>query len=177
MTRGWRRAALATPMLAAVAAALAWVPPASVAAQAPVCTGARPAANLQFTLKDMDGQDVALSSFKGQVIVLNFWATWCGPCRLEIPDFVQLRSTYGDQGLAILGVSVDDPVDKLKPFAAELKMNYPVLVGRGRDDLKQAYPLYGLPNTFIIARDGTLCRKHSGFALRAQLEPIIRALL
>jgi cytochrome c biogenesis protein CcmG/thiol:disulfide interchange protein DsbE len=160
-----------------IAAAAFCAPPAGIAAQASVCTGARPAASLAFTLKDMDGRDVALSSFKGQVIVLNFWATWCGPCRLEIPDFVQLRSAYGDQGLTILGVSVDDPVDRLKPFAAELGMNYPVLVGLGRDDLKQAYPLYGLPNTFIIARDGTVCRKHTGFALRSQLEPIIKALL
>jgi peroxiredoxin len=177
MTVGGRYLTIGALFLAAAVPVLPMTPPGAMAAQTGVCSGGQPAANLNFTLKDVHGADVALSSFKGRVIVLNFWATWCGPCRLEIPDLVQLSSAYRDQGLTILGVSVDDGVDKLKPFAAELKMNYPVLVGLGRDDLKQAYPLYGLPNTFIIARDGTICRKHPGFALRSQLEPIIRALL
>lgn len=72
-------------------------------------------ANLDFTLKDVDGRDVSLASYKGKVIVLDFWATWCGPCKVEIPHFIELQDTYGPQGLQIVGISVDDPVDKLAP--------------------------------------------------------------
>src|SRR3954463_9329184 len=88
-------------------------------------------APLGFTLKDMNGVEVKLASFKGKVILLNFWATWCGPCRAEIPSLVQLQQRYGDQ-LVVLGVSIDDPLNKLKPYATEMHMNYPVLVGKDR---------------------------------------------
>src|SRR6188472_1389847 len=76
-------------------------------------------APLQFTMKDMNGIDVKLASFKGKVILLNFWATWCGPCQEEIPSLVELQQHYGDQ-LVILGVSIDDPLNKLKPYATEM---------------------------------------------------------
>src|SRR6187549_1554121 len=81
-------------------------------------------APLNFTLKDMNGIDVKLASFKGKVIVLNFWATWCGPCRVEIPYLIELQRQYGED-LVVLGVSVDDPAEKLKPYAVEMKINYP----------------------------------------------------
>ena len=108
-------------------------------------------ANLTFTLKDMNGKDVALSAYRGKVIILNFWATWCGPCKVEIPGFVELYNKYKPQGLEVLGVSVDDPVSKLKPFAPQLKINYPLLVGDWRDDVKKAYPLFGLKACFAAA--------------------------
>ena len=142
-----------------------------------VCDASPAPAALDFTLKDMNGRDVILSSFRGKVIVLNFWATWCGPCRVEIPGFVELYKKYQSRGLIILGVSADDPVSKLKPFAAELKMNYPVLVGNGRDDVQKAYPWLGLPTTFIISRDGTKCQEHVGLATKEQIELVIKALL
>jgi thiol-disulfide isomerase/thioredoxin len=82
------------------------------------------AAPLDYTIKDMNGVDVKLSSFKGKVILLNFWATWCGPCKAEIPGFVELQKQY-PKDLVILGLSVDDTVDKLKPYAAQYKINYP----------------------------------------------------
>src|SRR3954469_13826533 len=83
-------------------------------------------APLNFTLKDMNGVDVKLANFKGKPIVLNFWATWCGPCRAEIPSLVELQKQYAEAGqdVVILGISVDDPVEKLKPYAAQMKMNY-----------------------------------------------------
>ena len=96
-------------------------------------------ANLDFTVTDMNGASVKLSSFKGKVILLDFWATWCPPCKAEIPGFVELQEAYRDKGLQVVGVSVDDTPDKLKPFASEYKMNYPVLVGLERDDLQDAY--------------------------------------
>jgi len=110
--------------------------------------------------------------------VLDFWATWCPPCKAEIPGFVELQQAYGEKGLQIVGVSVDDTPDKLKPFAAEFKMNYPVLVGLDRDDLQDAYgPMWGIPTTFVISRDGRICRKNSGLVGKAKYETDIKGLL
>ncbi len=134
-------------------------------------------APLHFTLKDMNGVDVTLASFKGKVILLNFWATWCGPCRAEIPSLVELQNQYGED-LVVLGFSVDDTVDKMKPYAAEYKINYPLLVGNGREDVQNAFgPLWGIPVSVIIDRDGKIAKKHSGIASKAQFEREIKALL
>jgi thiol-disulfide isomerase/thioredoxin len=134
-------------------------------------------APLQFTLKDMNGVDVKLSSFKGKVILLNFWATWCGPCRAEIPSLIELQKQYPND-LVVLGFSVDDPVDKLKPYAKEFQINYPILVGLGREDVQEAYgPLWGIPVSVIIAPDGTIQKKHSGIASKEQFEREIRTAL
>jgi len=138
------------------------------------------AAPLDFTLKDMNGVDVKLASFKGKPIVLNFWATWCGPCRAEIPSLVELQTAYMEEGkdVVILGISVDDPIEKLKPYASQMKMNYPVLVGNGRDDVQDAFgPLWGIPVTVFIDRDGRIAKKHSGIASKEQFEQEIKALL
>lgn len=134
-------------------------------------------APLQFTLKDMNGVDVKLASFTGKVILLNFWATWCGPCRAEIPSLVELQQQYNGD-LVILGFSVDDPVEKLRPYAAQFKMNYPILVGTGREDVQDAYgPLWGIPVSVLIGRDGRVAVKHSGIATKEQFEREIKALL
>jgi thiol-disulfide isomerase/thioredoxin len=134
-------------------------------------------ARLDFTLKDMHGVDVHLASFKGKVILLNFWATWCGPCRAEIPSLVELQTQYADD-LVVLGFSVDDTADKLLPYATEFKMNYPVLVGNGREDVQEAFgPLFGIPVSVIIGRDGIIAKKHSGIATKEQIEREIKALL
>ena len=138
------------------------------------------AAPLDFVLKDMNGVDVKLAAFRGKPIVVNFWATWCGPCRAEIPSLVELQTKYNAEGteVVILGVSVDDPVDKLKPYAAQMKMNYPVLVGNGREDVQDAFgPLWGIPVTVFIGRDGKIAKKHSGIASKEQFEQEIKALL
>jgi thiol-disulfide isomerase/thioredoxin len=137
-------------------------------------------APLNFTLKDMNGVDVKLASFKGKPIIVNFWATWCGPCRAEIPSLVELQTQYGAEGkdVVILGISVDDPIEKLKPYAAQMKMNYPVLVGNGRDDVQDAFgPLWGIPVTVFIDREGRIAKKHSGIASKEQFEQEIKALL
>ena len=134
-------------------------------------------AKLDFTLKDMHGVDVHLESFKGKIILVNFWATWCGPCRAEIPALVELQEQYKDD-LVILGLSVDDTAEKLLPYAAEFKMNYPVLVGNGREDVQEAFgPLFGIPVSVIIGRDGIIARKHSGIATKEQIEREIKTLL
>ncbi len=92
-------------------------------------------ARLDFTLKDMNGQDVRLADFKGRPLLVNFWATWCGPCKHEIPAFVELVEKYKAQKFTVLGISTDDRAEDLRPFAADYKMNYPVLVGLGHDEV------------------------------------------
>ena len=134
-------------------------------------------ARLDFQLKDMNGVDVKLDSFKGKVILLNFWATWCGPCKAEIPSLVELQEKYADD-LVVLGFSVDDPAEKIKPYADEYKVNYPLLVGNGREDVQNAFgPLLGIPVSVIIGRDGIIAKKHTGIATKEQFEREIQALL
>jgi peroxiredoxin len=148
------------------------------AADAAVCDKDAKPADLSFKVKDMNGKEVSLAALKGKVILLDFWATWCGPCKVEIPGFVELQTKYKDQGLQVLGFSVDDPVEKLKPFATQYKMNYPVLVGRDRNDVQDAYgPLWGIPTTVVIGRDGKICKRHMGMATKEQFEKEIKALL
>jgi thiol-disulfide isomerase/thioredoxin len=149
----------------------------SVAADAEDAVMAGLPAPLDFTLKDMNGIDVRLASFKGKVILINFWATWCGPCRVEIPHLIELQQQYGDD-LVVLGVSIDDTAEKLKPYAAEMKVNYPLLVGNGRQDFQDAYgPFWGIPVTVFVARDGLIHKKHSGIASKEQFEHEIASLL
>ena len=134
-------------------------------------------APLNFTLKDMNGVDVRLESFKGKVILINFWATWCGPCRVEIPYLIELQQQYPDD-MVVLGVSVDDTPEKLRPYATEMKVNYPLLVGNGRQDFQDAYgPFWGIPVTVFVGRDGRIHKKHSGSATKEQLEHEIASLL
>ena len=153
-------------------------PPAAdgtVAAAAAVMAGLP--APLNFTLKDMNGIDVRLESFKGKFILINFWATWCGPCRIEIPHLIELQRQYGDD-LVVLGVSIDDTAEKLKPYATAMKVNYPLLVGNGRQDFQDAYgPFWGIPVTVFVARDGLIHKKHSGIATKEQFEHEITSLL
>ena len=147
------------------------------AADGAACDASAKPAPLNYTIKDMNDVDVNLSSFKGKVILLNFWATWCGPCKAEIPGFVELQKQY-PKDLVVLGLSVDDTVDKLKPYAAQYKINYPVLVGLGRDDVQEAFgPVWGIPTSFLIGRDGKICKKHMGIAPKAQFEREIKALM
>lgn len=143
--------------------------------QAACLPNAKPATD--FTLPSLDGRKVTLSSFKGKVVLLNFWATWCGPCKAEIPGFVELQEQYKDD-LVIIGLSVDDPADKAKAFADQYKVNYPVVLGLGRDDIQDAYgPIYGIPASFLISRDGKVCKRHLGIAPKSQFEREIKALL
>jgi thiol-disulfide isomerase/thioredoxin len=149
------------------------VPPAGQA-----CAADAAPAPLNYTLKDAANRDVRLSDYKGKVILLDFWATWCGPCKVEIPWFIEFQQKYGPQGFQVLGVSVDDPIDKLVPYAQAMKMNYPVLQGLGQDPLQDAYgPMFGLPVTVLISRDAKICGKHVGLGSKESFESQIKALL
>jgi len=135
-------------------------------------------ANLDFTMKDVDGKDVSLQSYKGKVILLDFWATWCGPCKVEIPHFIEFQQKYGPKGLQVVGISVDDPVDKLAPYVKEMGMNYPVLQGLGHDAVQDAYgPILGIPVSVMISRDGKICATHTGLTSKDVFATEIESLL
>ena len=143
-----------------------------------VCDAKAKPANLNFTLKDAANKDLTIGAYKGKVIVLDFWATWCGPCKYEIPGFVDLQQRYGPRGLQVIGVSVDDTREKLPPFAREYHINYPILQGLGHDDMQEAYgPIFGIPTSIVISRDGKICRKHPGYTKKDVFEREIKALL
>ena len=130
-----------------------------------------------WSLKDVDGKTVSSSDFKGKVVVLDFWATWCPPCKAEIPGFVALQKAYGEQGLVVVGVSLDEEgAQVLKPFIKQHGINYPVVLG----DAKTAQAFGGvrsIPTTFIIGRDGRIAGQHVGFVSKADFEKAIKPLL
>ena len=135
-------------------------------------------ANLDFTVKDMNNARVRLSDYKGKVILVNFWATWCAPCKVEIPGFIELYDQYKDKGFVLLGVSGDDDAETLRSFASEWKINYPLLVGKDEEKLLDAYgPLYGYPTTVLVGRTGAVCGRHVGPATKEEFEKEIKALL
>lgn len=130
-----------------------------------------------WQLIDTDGRTVKLSDFKGKVVILNFWAIWCAPCRAEIPGFIALQERFGFQGLTVVGVSVDpDAASEVKSFMERLGGNYPVVIG----DEKVAVD-YGvvsaIPTTFVLDRKGDIVTSHLGFTKQAVFESEIRPLL
>ena len=198
MRKGWALAAVGVAVLVLVTMTLRRPAPevrAPESAPAPspdpaVCPVDAKKANLDFTLEDIDGRKVRLADYRGKVLLLDFWATWCGPCKVEIPGFVDLYSRYKSQGLEVVGVVVLDRFANAGPFAQRFKMNYTIVDGVDREDLEEAFgPIPGLPTTFLIGRDGRICSRHFGLpphksdgdsvgkAVRDVFEAEIRALL
>ncbi|HXF99728.1 MAG TPA: TlpA disulfide reductase family protein [Bacteroidota bacterium] len=136
---------------------------------------AQPAPN--FKLKAQDGSTVELAKLRGKVVVVNFWATWCGPCRREIPGFMEVYKQYKSKGLEIVGVSLDqEGWDVVKPYLERMPINYPVVIGDGA--LADAYGgIDAIPATFIIDRKGNIARKHVGYMNKDQFEQLVKQLL
>jgi len=130
-----------------------------------------------FELADLSGKKVRLSDFKGKVVILDFWATWCGPCRAEIPEFVKLQSKYKDKGLAIVGLSLDsDGESVVAPFARKHDINYTMLLAN--DGTARLYGgVNAIPTTFILDRQGRIVKKFIGVMPRETFEQAIQPLL
>lgn len=135
----------------------------------------KPAAD--FTLKDVNGRTVRLSDYRGKVVLLNFWATWCGPCKIEIPWFMQFEQELKDRGFAVLGVAMDDEGwDAVKPYIEQHKINYRIVLGN--DSVADTYGgVDALPTTFLIDRDGRIAAKHQGLVSRSEYQNEILHLL
>ena len=130
-----------------------------------------------FVLKDSMGKTVKLSDYKGKVVLLNFWATWCGPCKIEIPWFVEFEQKHKDQGFAVLGVSMDEEgLEVVGPYLQETKVNYRVLLGT--DSVAQLYGgVDSLPTTFLLDRDGRVAAVHVGLVSKSSYQNDINQLL
>lgn len=130
-----------------------------------------------FELKDLDGKAVKLTDYRGKAVLLNFWATWCGPCKVEMPWFVDLQNQYGPQGLQIVGVAMDDSgIDNIRSFSKQMGVNYPVLIGK--EAVGEAYGgVMGLPTTFYIDRLGKVVTSNAGLISKSEIEDDIKKAL
>ena len=143
-----------------------------------VCDARAQEAALDFTLNDINGKAVNLAAYKGNVIVLNFWATWCEPCKAEIPLLIKLHDKYGAKGLAVIGLSLDRDAENVQAYAQRLGMNYPLFRIGPSHAMHNAYaPLSGVPATVVIRRDGLICRRQLGALSEENFEKRLLALL
>ncbi|MGH9356946.1 MAG: TlpA family protein disulfide reductase [Terriglobia bacterium] len=150
-----------------------WIAPVQAHQAAP--DGEHPAAP-DFSLTDVSGRNLNLADYRGKVVLLDFWATWCGPCRMEIPGFVQLQRQYGSQGFQVIGISMDDSVPPVLAFYKQFSMNYPVAMGNAK--LAALYGgIIGLPTTFLIGRDGRIYDKVPGAVDEQRFVTEIKTLL
>ena len=131
----------------------------------------------EFTLQALDGKTVHLSDYRGKAVLLNFWATWCGPCKIEMPWFVELQKEYGPEGLQIVGVAMDDAsTQEIGDFAKDMGVNYPVLIGK--ESVGDAYGgVQFLPENFYINRNGKIVDRAFGLKGRSEIEDEIKRIL
>jgi cytochrome c biogenesis protein CcmG/thiol:disulfide interchange protein DsbE len=142
--------------------------------------GGAPEEAPEVRLPNLDGRMVSLSQYHGRVVMVNFWATWCPPCRKEIPDFVSLQREFGPQGLTIVGISVDDEgLDQVRAFSRSHDINFPVMYGgqRSEEIIERFGGIRGIPTTFLVDRTGRIVRKVTGPASRSSWVKAIEPLL
>ena len=130
-----------------------------------------------FALQSVDGNTVHLSDFRGKAVLLNFWATWCSPCKIEMPWFVELQKQYGPEGLQVVGVAMDDASkEDIAKFAKDMGVNYPILIGK--ESVGDAYGgVQFLPTTYFIGRDGKVVGHEFGLKSRSEFEDNIKKAL
>ena len=134
-----------------------WAPAPKSGASLPVESKLAP----DFSLTDLEGRKLNLADYKGKVVLLDFWATWCGPCRTEIPHFVEMQNKYGPEGFQVIGISMDDDAKPVREFYQQYKLNYPVVAGD--DKLAERFGgVLGLPVNFILDREGRIHARHLG---------------
>jgi peroxiredoxin len=162
------------PIVTTVALVVAFALPAVAPADLTPATSRKTAPD--FTLTDAKGAPVKLSAYKGRVVLLDFWATWCTGCKVEIPWYVQFQSKYKKSGLSALGVSMDEEGWKsVKPFLHRHKINYPIVIGNS--DMGDRFGFSSMPATLLIDRDGKIADLHVGMVDKAAFENEIQTLL
>ena len=122
-----------------------------------------------FTLTAMNDSNYTLSKLEGKVVLINFWATWCGPCRMEIPEFNEMHKSYHEKGLEILGISVSDNKKQLKNFAKSFAVDYPLLYGSARDInkvMRDYGGVYAVPSSFLVGKNGSIVWSYPGAILK-----------
>jgi thiol-disulfide isomerase/thioredoxin len=165
-------------VVVALAAAVTAVPSAQGTKPEPACDANAKRLKYDFMLKNVEGKPVRLDTYAGKVVLFDFWATWCGPCKLEIPGFSELYSRYRANGFEVVGLITEDPISNVPAFAREIGMNYTVLDANGREDVEDAFgTISGLPTSFLVSRDGRICKTHTGYASKAEFEREVNALL
>jgi thiol-disulfide isomerase/thioredoxin len=132
----------------------------------------------QLSFVDLGGHSFSTSEYKGKVLLVNFWAAWCGPCTAEIPQFIAMQQKYGPQRFQLIGISIDDDERELRAFCARSHINYPIVIGNQK--ITDAFGgVLGLPTTFIIGRDGKIHGKQVGVtefaALERQIAPLLQS--
>lgn len=130
-----------------------------------------------FSLKDLDSKKVSLSDFRGKVVLINFFATWCPPCRMEIPELVKIYHQNKKKGLVVLGISLDTQVVPfmLKSFAKQMKIPYPILIGT--EEIVEKFQVSGVPTTFVITKEGKPYKRFDGLVPNEFLEGALKELL
>ena len=144
-------------------------------------TGSLAGANIRgveapgFELKALDGSSMKLADLRGKAVLLNFWATWCGPCKVEMPWLVELQNKYGGQGFQVVGIAMEEDAGPVEAFTKQLGVNYTILMGK--NSVGDAYSVVGLPTTYYIGRDGKVVDRHIGLVSLSEIEQHIKTSL
>lgn len=148
----------------------------SLKPEATVAEDEIPYAN-DFTLLDLDKNEVSLSDYKGKIVLINFWATWCPPCRLEIPGFIEVNNLYKSKNVQFVGVSVDTDIKALEDFVEDFGINYPTLIDGTIDNISPVWGIRAIPTTFILNENGEVMFRNVGMMTKDQLIKVLEGLL
>jgi peroxiredoxin len=168
--RNWKRAAGTLLALAVMITACSGDDP---AASSGISQGRRAR---DFTLEAVDGSQISLSDYEGSVVLVNFWATWCPPCRAEIPSFEAAYRVYKDEGFVVLGINIEESRSVVEPFVAEMDVSFPVLLDE-QGKVMNEYRALGLPMSLLVDREGVIAVRHMGYLSDGQMKEYLDELL
>jgi cytochrome c biogenesis protein CcmG/thiol:disulfide interchange protein DsbE len=155
-------------LVAALVAGAYWYGHRSAPETTPASAAAPGSRAPEFRIKDLEGREVALSDLEGKVVLVNFWATWCKPCALEIPWLIELQKKYGEKGFTVVGIAMDDEgTEVVAPYVREHNINYPVWIGN-EDVATKFGGILGIPTSFLVSKDGLIVQRYLGILLASE---------